>query len=333
MDVALSEGLFTLSANWLDNAESTGGYVEGERSMVSRTEVTPEGVFLRRRELLKGLAAAALIGCRESPNETTRAALRAPLNDAYRVSRPITPARVTGRYNNFYELSPDKERAHELASHLRIDPWSVRVEGLVDQARTFDLDDLRALQIEERILRFRCVEAWAMVVPWIGFPLRALLERVQPKSNAHFVRFWSVDDDTLPGVQSQPWYPWPYFEALRLDEAMHDLCFVAIGMYGHELERQHGAPVRLVVPWKYGFKSIKSIARIELVGQKPPTFWSRLEPREYGFYANVDPDHPHPRWSQAHHRMLGTGHRVPTLPYNGYDEVASLYPRGPSHKA
>ena len=247
----------------------------------------------------------------------------------------ITPASISGRFNNFYELSPDKERVRELASHLRIDPWSVRVEGLVHRPQTFDIDDLRrGFPLEERILRFRCVEAWAMVVPWTGFPLRALLDRVQPMRNAHFVRFWSVDDASLPGVETQPWYPWPYYEGLRLDEAMHELSFVALGMYGRELRRQHGAPVRLVVPWKYGFKSIKSITRIELVAEKPPTFWNRLEPREYGFYANVDPARPHPRWSQAHHRMLDTQSRVETAPYNGYGELVShLYPMGPSHKA
>ena len=301
---------------------------------IAESEVTAEGVFLRRRELLKGLAAAAVIGCRRSEPLPEPPPLHARLDEEHRVSRPITPASVTGRYNNFYELSPDKERAHELASHLRIDPWSVRVEGLVHRPATFDIDDLRRMSLEERILRFRCVEAWAMVVPWTGFPLRALLDRVEPTSDANFVRFWSVDDASLPGVQSQPWYPWPYFEGLRLDEAMNDLSFVALGMYGRELARQHGAPVRLVLPWKYGFKSIKSITRIELVRQKPETFWSRLEPREYGFYANVDPERSHPRWSQAHHRMLGTGYRVPTEPYNGYGEqVASMYPRGPSHKA
>lgn len=291
------------------------------------------GVFLTRRELLQGLAAAALVGCRQT-TPPPPPMLRAPLNDAYRVSRPITPARITSRYNNFYELSPDKERASELASRLQIDPWSIRIEGLVHRARTFDLDDLRRMALEERICRFRCVEAWAMVVPWTGFPLHALLDRVEPTRDANFVRFWSVDDATLPGVESQPWYPWPYYEGLRLDEAMHDLTFVALGMYGRELQRQHGAPVRLVVPWKYGFKSIKSIRRIELVRQKPETFWSRLEPREYGFYANVDPEHAHPRWSQARHRMLGSEYRVPTEPYNGYGElVAHMYPHGPSHKA
>ena len=294
---------------------------------------TPESAFLRRRQFLAGLVGAGLVGCRE-PRTADCAPLVAPLSNAYRVSRPITPASIAGRFNNFYELHPDKERAHQLASSLRIDPWSVRVEGLVHRPRTFDLDDLRRFALEERILRFRCVEAWAMVVPWTGFPLRALLERVQPMRDANFVRFWSVDDETLPGVQSQPWYPWPYFEGLRMDEAMHELAFVALGMYGRELRRQHGAPVRLVVPWKYGFKSIKSIARIELVRQKPETFWNRLEPREYGFYANVDPDRAHPRWSQAHHRMIDTGVRIPTEPYNGYAEhVAHLYPRGASHRA
>ncbi len=295
--------------------------------------VTPERVFLRRREFVAGMVAAGLVGCREQPPLVTpREELSATPNDAYRVSRPITPASVAHRYNNFYELSPDKERAHELAGHLQIDPWSVRIDGLVHNPRTFDIDDLRRFALEERVLRFRCVEAWAMVVPWTGFPLHALLDQVQPHRDAHFVRFWSVDDASLPGVESQPWYPWPYFEALRMDEAMHDLTFLALGMYGRELPPQHGAPVRLVVPWKYGFKSIKSIARIEVVQQKPDTFWNRLEPREYGFYANVDPQRPHPRWSQAHHRMLGTGYRVPTEAYNGYGPlVADLYPNGPSH--
>lgn len=173
-----------------------------------------------------------------------------------------------------------------------------------------------------------------MVVPWTGFPLRALLEEVQPTRAARYVRFVSIHDPELPGVASQPWYPWPYFEGLRLDEATNELSLLATGIYGHPLPPQHGAPLRLVVPWKYGFKSLKSLVRIELVAERPPTFWNRLQPREYGFYANVDPHTPHPRWSQASERRIDTGARVPTQVYNGYGAfVADLYPRGPSNPA
>ena len=270
------------------------------------------------------------------PKNAPRFGYPATRNDAFSVpERPLTDRIAASSYTNFYEFDGTSKEVWHLTADYKPYPWTIEVAGMVEKEMVLDVETLiRQFGLEERLYRFRCVEAWAMVVPWTGFPLRALLDRVQPMRNAHFVRFWSVDDASLPGVETQPWYPWPYYEGLRLDEAMHELSFVALGMYGRELRRQHGAPVRLVVPWKYGFKSIKSITRIELVAEKPPTFWNRLEPREYGFYANVDPARPHPRWSQAHHRMLDTQSRVETAPYNGYGELVShLYPMGPSHKA
>ncbi|MAC26619.1 MAG: protein-methionine-sulfoxide reductase catalytic subunit MsrP [Sandaracinus sp.] len=323
---------------------------------------TPEPVWRARRAVLRSLGlgvAGALLGggCEglageheeagdqrglgalpraRRPGSTIPDVYPAPRDPTYRVGRAITPARVAGGHNNFYEFSTDKERVAELAAGFASRPWTLEVAGEVARPGTFDVAALeRSMPLEERVYRFRCVEAWSMVVPWTGFSLRALLARVEPTSAARFVRFVSAEDPTqMPGLRTQPWYPWPYFEALRLDEAMHPLAMLATGVYGRPLPPQHGAPIRLVVPWKYGFKSAKSVARIELLRSRPETFWSRLEPREYGFYANVDPATPHPRWSQARERLIDTGSEVPTLVYNGYgEEVAGLYPRGPSRPA
>ena len=206
-------------------------------------------------------------------------------------------------------------------------PWTIRVDGLCETPTTFGLEELLQLPIEERVYRFRCVEAWSMVVPWVGFPLRTLLERVSPLFSARFVRLVTLDDASrYPGVRSQDWYPWPYFEGLSMAEALHDLTMLAVGIYGHPLPNQHGAPCRLVVPWKYGYKNIKAIVHIELVESVPATFWNQLVPDEYDFLGNVRPDIPHPRWSQAEEREVPTGRRVPTRPYNGYAaQVAGLY--------
>ncbi|MEM9067359.1 MAG: protein-methionine-sulfoxide reductase catalytic subunit MsrP [Myxococcota bacterium] len=308
--------------------------------------MTSEAVFLRRRELVRNLGLAAgslLVGCRETPaprpvsvtapSATTEVSLYpARRSRRYRVDRALTPPEVASRYNNFYEISTDKDDVWRLAEAMPLRPWGVEVVGSVHAPRTFSIDELeRLVSLEERVYRFRCVEAWAMVVPWTGLPLRALLDRVRPLGSAHYVRFVTVHDTRMPGIRNQPHYPWPYFEALRLDEAMNELTLLATGIYGRPLPPQHGAPVRLVVPWKYGFKSIKSIVRIEVLEERPSTFWSQLQPAEYGFVGNVDPATPHPRWSQAEERMIDTGARVPTQPYNGYGEwVASLYPGGAS---
>lgn len=308
-------------------------------------EVTPEPVFLSRREILRrtgwaagvALAGSALPGCGilGGADDEPYVSPKAPARDLYPVARnpdfadagrELTDASVAGNYNNFYEFSLEKSEVAKLARDYPFDPWQVEVTGLVSNPRTFDIDDLiRAMPLDERIYRFRCVEAWSMTVPWTGFPLKALLEAVGVKPEARHVRLVSFDDpERLPG-QTSLGYPWPYFEGLTLEEATNDLTLLATGIYGHPLPPQHGAPIRLVTPWKYGFKSIKSVVRIELVADRPKTFWSEAS-TEYGFFANIDPSVPHRRWSQATERLLGSGDRVPTQLYNGYGRwVADLY--------
>ena len=235
---------------------------------------------------------------------------------------------MAARYNNFYEFSSAKDDVWKGVRNFRIQPWSLRVDGLVARPATFDVGELvRRMPLEERVYRFRCVEAWAMVVPWTGFPLRALLERVEPRAGARYVRFESFDRPSeAPARRLRPWLPWPYTEGLTLAEATNELTFVATGAYGHPLPKQHGAPLRIVIPWKYGFKGPKSIVRITLTDERPATFWNTIAPDEYGFVSNIEPDVPHPRWSQKTERMLGTGERRPTLLYGGYGEwVAHLY--------
>jgi sulfoxide reductase catalytic subunit YedY len=230
-------------------------------------------------------------------------------------------------YNNYYEFSTDKEAVSRLATDYPTSPWQVEVGGLVNNPGTFDVDDLKSMfDQEERIYRLRCVEAWSMVIPWMGFPMSKLLTTVEPTAEAKYVRFETVyDPDNMPG-QKSPWYEWPYVEGLRLDEAMNDLALFATGLYGKDLLPQSGAPIRVVVPWKYGFKSIKSIVKIELVAEQPKSLWMAAASNEYGFYANVNPEVDHPRWSQASERRIGELSRRPTLMFNGYEEqVASLY--------
>ena len=238
----------------------------------------------------------------------------------------LTAEEAVTNYNNFFEFTTRKEGVAELAQGFRSSPWTVEVGGLVHRPRTFDLDDLLKLEQEERIYRLRCVEAWSMVIPWIGFPLAKLLKEVEPMSKAKYVRFETLyDPEQMPGLSS-PLYTWPYVEGLRVDEAMHDLAIMATGLYGKALPPQNGAPLRLVVPWKYGFKSIKSIVKIDLVEEMPVSLWMAAAPNEYGFYANVNPEVPHPRWSQATERRIGESGRMKTLFFNGYaDEVAHLY--------
>ncbi|MFM7201603.1 MAG: protein-methionine-sulfoxide reductase catalytic subunit MsrP [Myxococcota bacterium] len=330
---------------------------------MSEHQATPESVYLNRRSLLKALglggiglgsAARGLLtsgavgggilgatGCNSADaglidggDPTLPAYKESPLkfpvkrNEKYTLDRPLTDERVAARYNNFYEFTTDKERVWKLTEKYVARPWSLEVGGLVQKPKTFDLDDLlKRMPMEERIYRFRCVEAWAMAVPWTGFPLAALLKEVEPTSEARYVRMTAfMKPEEAPGQANQPWYPWPYYEGLSLPEAMNELTLIAVGIYGHILPKQHGAPLRLVVPWKYGFKSIKGIVKIELTAQEPPTFWHKLQPEEYSFHANVEPTVPHPRWSQATERMIGTGERRPTQLYNGYGEqVAALY--------
>jgi sulfoxide reductase catalytic subunit YedY len=242
------------------------------------------------------------------------------------VDRPLTEEAEAARYTNFYEFSSFKSVWHDVDDFKPV-PWTLEVTGLVAKPRRFDLDDLlHRFPLEERIYRHRCVEAWAMVIPWAGFPLAELLAKVEPLPEARFVRFVSFHRPAEAPHQKSTSFPWPYNEGLTLAEATNDLTFLASGMYGHPLLKQHGAPIRLVVPWKYGFKSAKSIERIELTAEQPATFWNTVARHEYGFEANVNPAIPHPRWSQNSERMLGTGERRPTKLYNGYGEwVAHLY--------
>ncbi|GIX49724.1 MAG: mononuclear molybdenum enzyme YedY [Candidatus Tectimicrobiota bacterium] len=302
---------------------------------IPEREATPEAVFMRRRTFLAGslgAIAGGLLGLRgpvqaAEPEDPTRDLYPAPRNPAFTLDRPLTDENVAASYNNFYEFGPMKTVAW-LAQRLKIRPWQVRVEGLVRKPKTFDIDELiRAMPLEERLYRFRCVEAWAMAVPWTGFPFAALVKKVEPLSDARYVKFTTFLDRTVALGQLRFWYPWPYVEGLTMAEAMNELTLLVTGVYGHPLPKQHGAPLRLIVPWKYGFKSIKSIVAIEFTRERPKTFWETLVPHEYGFWANVNPAFAHPRWSQAEERMLGTDEVRPTLIFNGYGEwVAGLYP-------
>jgi sulfoxide reductase catalytic subunit YedY len=309
-------------------------------------DITPQRVALsRRRWLALALGGTALSGVcgvlwwafrPGSDEEVVRSKQNDPAGvDLYPArpdrrfddaGRPLTEEAAAARYTNFYEFSSTKAVWRHVGS-FQTTPWQVEVAGLVAKPRVYDIDDLvRAFALQERVYRHRCVEAWAMVVPWTGFPLAALLRKAQPLPGAKYVRFVSFQRPEEASRQHDRSMPWPYTEGLTLAEATNELTFLATGMYGHPLLKQHGAPLRLVVPWKYGFKSAKSIVKIELTDRKPATFWNTLVPHEYGFEANVEPDVPHPRWSQKTERMLGTNERFPTRLYNGYGEwVARLY--------
>jgi sulfoxide reductase catalytic subunit YedY len=280
----------------------------------SPSEITPQRLWLDRRQLLT-LSGAALAG--------PAAATSAPALTA----DDITPREAATRHNNYYEFSPDKAAVWKLAEDFHTTPWTVTVDGEVERPRRFDLDELlRRFPQEDRLYRLRCVEGWSMVVPWRGFPLAALLKLVAPTSRARHVQFISVLRPSEMYGQRRPMLDWPYTEALRIDEAMHPLTLVATGLYGSALPPQNGAPLRLAVPWKYGFKSPKAITHIRLVEQPPVTTWMQAAPSEYGFFGNVNPEVPHPRWSQRRELRLGELAKRPTLPFNGYEaEVASLY--------
>lgn len=306
--------------------------------------VTPESAWLDRRRFARALGlgaiAAALPACSDTPNdgpdsplETTPSTATTglyppPRNPAYVADRPLTAERVAASYNNFYEMTTDKSAVWRVSGTLTIRPWTVEFAGHCARRGPIDFEALlHQMPLEQRVYRFRCVEAWAMVVPWSGFPLAKLVEWAQPTAGATHVRMITAERaGEMPGVVAQPWLPWPYHEGLSLAEARNPLAFIATGIYGRELPRQHGAPLRLVAPWKYGYKNIKSIVRFEFTNSAPPTFWNSLAPAEYDFAGNVDPRIPHPRWSQSTERMIGTGERRPTLLYNGYGpEVAALY--------
>jgi methionine sulfoxide reductase catalytic subunit len=299
------------------------------RPLIAPSDITPRQRYFSRREIMAGFAGAtALATFPASAGEAPP--LRHSKNARFSLSDPPNSYEDITTYNNFYEFGTDKGDPARLAGRFRPKPWSVTVGGEAELTGNFTLEDiLKPHALEERIYRLRCVEAWSMVIPWVGFPLADLLKRFRPTSRAKFVAFTTVlRPDEMPG-QRIPVLRWPYVEGLRIDEAMHPLTILAVGLYGEVLPNQNGAPLRLVVPWKYGFKSIKSIVEIRFTERQPPTSWSISAPHEYGFFANVNPAVDHPRWSQARERRIGSGvfaPRVPTLPFNGYaDQVASLY--------
>jgi sulfoxide reductase catalytic subunit YedY len=298
------------------------------------SEITDEKLYLRRREFIAGTAAVMLAGCQVDAAQAPPqgAPLPAPRNDKFSVKDPLTKWESATTYNNFYEFGLDKDDPAREAHRLRVRPWTLRVEGLVHKPRTFDIDELlKAFPLEERVYSLRCVEAWSMIIPWVGFPLAALLKRVEPTGDAKYVEFTTLHDPEQfpgqrPGLFGGSTLEWPYVEGLRLDEALHPLTLMTVGMYGRVLPNQNGAPIRVVVPWKYGFKSGKSLVRIRLVKDQPKTAWNVAAPQEYGFYSNVNPEVSHPRWSQATERRIGEFRRRQTLMFNGYaDQVASLY--------
>lgn len=315
------------------------------------SEITPQGVYLSRRQLIKGVTAvgglALLWAARpkmpgsdletvevistpagtltEGAGSIAPTAMPKPVTDE--LGMDLTSLTDITGYNNYYEFTTDKTEVARLSKNFNTSPWQVEVGGHVSKPGIYDIDDLRTkFDQEERIYRLRCVEAWSMVIPWLGFPLHKLLAEVEPTAKAKYVRFETLADESqMPGI-SAPWYDWPYVEGLRLDEAMHDLTLLSTGIYGESLQPQNGAPIRLVVPWKYGFKSIKSIVKIELVEDMPVSLWMAAGPREYGFYSNVNPEVDHPRWSQATERRIGSSGRIQTIKFNGYEEqVAHLY--------
>jgi sulfoxide reductase catalytic subunit YedY len=297
---------------------------------IPERDATPEALWTRRRTLGAGLGAIAggLLGGRnaiaqEDPSAGMYPAMR---NMRYRVDRELSAENDATTFNNFYEFGTSKT-IWRAAEKMPIRPWQVRIDGMVEQPRTVDFDDiLKAMTLEERVYRFRCVEAWAMTVPWSGFALKQFVEWCKPTSGAKYVVMQTFQNPSVATGQRASWYPWPYTEGLTIDEATNELAFIATGLYGKPIPRQNGAPLRLVTPWKYGFKGVKSIVRFQFTDQRPKTFWEQLQASEYGFWANVNPKVSHPRWSQASEEVIGTGKRVPTQLFNGYaDYVADLY--------
>ena len=301
-------------------------------------QATPEAAALNRRAVLTG-AAALSIGGALAPR-TARAAVAAPAlptpaglpamdpprDMTYRAGRALTAEKIAATYNNYYEFSEDKD-LWRAAQKMTVSPWTIRIDGLVGKPRTVGLDDLlKQVTLQERVYRHRCVEAWAMTVPWTGFPMAELVKLADPLGSAKYVVFTTVEEPkSMPGLDT-PLYPWPYVEGVTMAEAMNDLAFVSVGLYGKPLPKQSGAPIRITLPWKYGFKSGKAFVKVSFTETMPKTFWAQLNPDEYGFWANVNPAVPHPRWSQATERLIGTDQRVPTRIFNGYGSfVASLY--------
>lgn len=297
------------------------------------SEITDESVWrARRRLLLQAPGALALAASLPGPAQAVPVGQALPFTPSQRWKLDDTPTSESDitSYNNFYEFGTGKEDPARHSGQFKTEPWTLQVDGLVHKPLTLDMDQiLKLAPLEERIYRLRCVEAWSMVVPWVGYSLSALLKQAEPQGSARYVRFeTAADPETMPGLRSRI-LNWPYVEALRLDEAMHPLTLLATGLYGKSLPVQNGAPVRLIVPWKYGFKSAKSLVRITLTDTMPESSWMKVAPHEYGFYANVNPEVPHPRWSQVTERVIGSGFfatKKPTLPFNGYaEDVAGLY--------
>jgi sulfoxide reductase catalytic subunit YedY len=294
---------------------------------------TPESVYLNRREILRaggfslmsGLAATALADRAMAQITNTASLYPAPRNAKFTIERPVTPEAISTNYNNFYEFGTQKDIARA-AEALEPRPWEIRIDGMVEKPMTIDVDDLvRRMPLEERLYRHRCVEAWSMTVPWTGFPLASLVELAKPLSGARYLRTETFLDPAMASGQKS-FYPWPYVEGLTMAEATNELAFVVTGAYGKPVAKSMGAPIRVHLPWKYGFKSIKSIVKVSFVDEQPLNFWQQIQSGEYGFWANVNPDVPHPRWSQARERDITTGDQIPTRIFNGYGEfVAGLY--------
>jgi sulfoxide reductase catalytic subunit YedY len=296
---------------------------------------TPEHLFLDRRAFMTaaaGIAAGSLVPDLARAQRVTDLPdpsadlYPAKRNAKYTLDRPITDEKINGNYNNFYEFGADKNIARA-AQALKVRPWTITIDGMVEKTMQLGIDDLvRKIPIEERLYRHRCVERWSMAIPWSGFPFAKLVEMAKPLSSAKYVRMETFLDKATAPEQKKTWYPWPYVEGLTMAEATNDLAFLATGAYGKPIAKQHGAPIRLAVPWKYGFKSVKSIVKFTFTDQRPKSYWEDLQSSEYGFWANVNPEVPHPRWSQAMEELIGTNERRPTLLFNGYGEyVAGLY--------
>ena len=295
-------------------------------------EAAPEHLFLDRRQALQAAAAlgaglilpgGAVLAQDKDPSAHLYPAKR---NEAYKLDRPLTDEKFTSRYNNYYEFGSTKN-IYQAAQKLPIRPWMIKIDGLVEKPFEIGIDDLlKKVQLEERLYRLRCVEAWSMTIPWTGFPMKALLDIAKPQSGAKYVVMKTFKDPKIAPGQKQIWYPWPYTEGCTMAEAANELAFMVTGAYGKPLAKQYGAPIRLHMPWKYGFKAVKSINQITFTDKRPKSFWEALQSAEYGFWANVNPEVSHPRWSQATEAVLGTQKRVPTLIWNGYGEqVAHLY--------
>jgi sulfoxide reductase catalytic subunit YedY len=300
------------------------------------SEATSEADFLNRRELCKTIAAGAIlaagsvpllgVGSAQAAADPSASLYPAKRNEAYKLDREITSEKIATTYNNFYEFGSHKN-IWKAAQKLETRPWTVTIDGMVEKEQKVDIDTLlKAMPLEERLYRHRCVEAWAIAVPWTGFPMKALLDLARPAAGAKYVVMETFNDKKMAPGQRQFWYPWPYVETITIEEAANELSIIGTGAYGKPMPKQNGAPLRLVVPWKYGFKQIKSIVRFTFTDKAPKSFWQKVQSKEYGFWANVNPEVDHPRWSQATEKLLGTGKRVPTQLYNGYaEQVAGLY--------